>query len=557
MMFNSPWDYIRRLVLPSCVKFDRGGEESKPKMPFEKKCSVKIHQTICKNSDSSTIFRVDGKKVRASVIERLKSEGHLSDKAKYICEECVKYTEARIPVKRKKPTIVGEIIDRIESGEIEDADLEMIMTAIGRSQSSKIYADSVVAGGLYKSDEILRHFDPSSYLKDRNGPLLAFFKGVMGESYQTANAVILSNAVESVYFLCNKNFIGPLAFAKSLLIYSKTGSKEGTCIATASSPSGSYTTILGWLKAHSQDRIKIPESSDVISFFDNNQVIGRKWRVKNDFKAESSVITSVAHIESRSNIQTDGDVAPSKWQFFSPASKKEAISKIRNKELEYQKEFNTLRHGFIQQRLQKVYEQQVACEDGLKDHIDNDTNPPREIDPPSERYTFIPSHHEKEPRRVISGEPVFENPCSYEAVEKVLDHLLEEAGVGSTRQWTTVGCDGLPYILASRIIEEIFICPVCRRQYDQDDFGDHIKTTEHCVDIEDGRKYRNILMLTGHGHFEINMTKALFKLLWELCLVDLAKMLGFKSPKALASCQSAHALPFMYFEPASDVTTVR
>lgn len=32
----------------------------------------------------------------------------------------------------------------------------------GRSQSSKIYADSVVAGGLYKSDEILRHFDPSS-----------------------------------------------------------------------------------------------------------------------------------------------------------------------------------------------------------------------------------------------------------------------------------------------------------------------------------------------------------------------------------------------------------
>ena len=62
-------------------------------MPFEKKCSVKIHQTICKNSDSSTIFRVDGKKVRASVIDRLKSEGHLSDKAKYICEECVKYTE--------------------------------------------------------------------------------------------------------------------------------------------------------------------------------------------------------------------------------------------------------------------------------------------------------------------------------------------------------------------------------------------------------------------------------------------------------------------------------
>ncbi|XP_062590244.1 uncharacterized protein LOC134251839 [Saccostrea cucullata] len=36
------------------------------------------------------------------------------------------------------------------------------------------------------------------------------------------------------------------------------------------------------------------------------------------------------------------------------------------------------------------------------------------------------------------------------------------------------------------------------------------------------------------------MTKALFKLLWDVCLMELAKMLGFKSPKALAACQAAH-----------------
>lgn len=59
----------------------------------------------------------------------------------------------------------------------------------------------------------------------------------------------------------------------------------------------------------------------------------------------------------------------------------------------------------------------------------------------------------------------------------------------------------------------------------------------HC-----GKLKTNFYSIAGHGHFEINMTKALFKLLWELCLVDLAKMLGFKSPKALASCQSAHAI---------------
>ncbi|KAJ8300354.1 hypothetical protein KUTeg_021873 [Tegillarca granosa] len=33
------------------------------------------------------------------------------------------------------------------------------------------------------------------------------------------------------------------------------------------------------------------------------------------------------------------------------------------------------------------------------------------------------------------------------------------------------------------------------------------------------------------------MVKALFRLLWDVCLIVLAKMLGFVSVKALASCQ--------------------
>lgn len=134
-------------------------------------------------------------------------------------------------------------MDKIDSGEIEDGDLEIIMTAIGGQQSSKIQAESVHAGALYKDNEIWKHFDPSR-------------------------------------------------------------SKEALDIASASSLHGSYTSILGWLKAHSKDKIKIPQTTDVLPYFDNNQVIGRKWRVKNDFKTESSVITSVAHMQPRSDIWT-------------------------------------------------------------------------------------------------------------------------------------------------------------------------------------------------------------------------------------------------------------
>ena len=37
--------------------------------------------------------------------------------------------------------------------------------------------------------------------------------------------------------------------------------------------SENFTTILSWLKAHSQEKIKMSDTPDGISFFDNNQVI--------------------------------------------------------------------------------------------------------------------------------------------------------------------------------------------------------------------------------------------------------------------------------------------
>lgn len=61
-------------------------------------------------------------------------------------------------------------------------------------------------------------------MKERNGPLLAFVKGVMGDAFgKRENAVLISNAVDNIYYLTNSKFVGPLAFAKALLIYSKTG----------------------------------------------------------------------------------------------------------------------------------------------------------------------------------------------------------------------------------------------------------------------------------------------------------------------------------------------
>lgn len=60
---------------------------------------------------------------------------------------------------------------------------------------------------------------------ERNPIILGFFKGVMGEHFinDESFATAISGAIESIYYLRNKNFIGPLTFAKSLLLYTKTG----------------------------------------------------------------------------------------------------------------------------------------------------------------------------------------------------------------------------------------------------------------------------------------------------------------------------------------------
>ena len=114
-------------------------------------------------------------------------------------------------------------------------------------------------------------------------------------------------------------------------------------------------------------------------------------------------------------------------------------------------------------------------------------------------YLFIEYNHPDNPTDVKLGEPVLTNPCSYDSVNEVLNSLLNSFVNNTDRKWTILGCDGLPYILASRLIEKD-------------------ETLQH--------------ILLQPVHYEINMVKALFKLLWEVALSDLAQLMGYKSIKA-------------------------
>lgn len=89
---------------------------------------------------------------------------------------------------------------------------------------------------------------------------------------------------------------------------------------------------------------------------------------------------------------------------------------------------------------------------------------------------------------------------------------------GSSKKCIAAGCDGSPYILGSRLIDNMFVCPSCKTDCKGvPNFETHMK--EHDVMIANElldkcRKYKNIFLIPGSGHIEINMVKGAFKLFW-------------------------------------------
>ena len=105
---------------------------------------------------------------------------------------------------------------------------------------------------------------------------------------------------------------------------------------------------------------------------------------------------------------------------------------------------------------------------------------------------------------ITMGEPVLVNPNSFETVKAVLDEykLIHKIGTDS-RQWVLLGCDGPPYRLASKIIEEN------KSDYDW------------------------VSLVPGLGHLHMNQLKSIFKVLDKIMLEPLGKeVLNFESLKA-------------------------
>ena len=111
-------------------------------------------------------------------------------------------------------------------------------------------------------------------------------------------------------------------------------------------------------------------------------------------------------------------------------------------------------------------------------------------------------------------EPIFLNPNSFENIKLILNKLKVTLEIGSTREWSYVGCDGPPYVIASKLIES-----------GKGDFD-------------------WVAMSSGLGHLYMNQQKTLFNVARHILLEPLAKdVLNFDNPSSLEyffSCADTH-----------------
>ena len=165
-------------------------------------------------------------------------------------------------------------------------------------------------------------------------------------------------------------------FALSLIFYFICGSKTLVSLLSSACPSVSFTSVLNWFKERTPTPLIYSEHSDVITYFDNNQVLARNWHVRYNAKALVSVITSVIHIVPNiiSHYQKIAELSPNNWLYNSNVTPQDLLHKITCFNDNCSKDFNTNHNKFTAERLNKVYQEHSDKTHDIIDHINDEDN---------------------------------------------------------------------------------------------------------------------------------------------------------------------------------------
>ena len=344
----------------------------------------------------------------------------------------------------------------------------------------------------------------------------------------------LVHCVEQVLHARNSNLISPFAFRRNLLVYAETRSKLACQIADAWEPAGGYTTISSFLM-QPREPASIPDGNVNITI-DNNQKIARSsGRICEGSSVPVSICTSVSYITSDVRDDDDDALPIMEEPFMSPGQwlhpPDDAVMAVVDAQEElHLHHFRRKRDIYIDEVLNEVCCQQQVRENlQIFDYVDlavlhDETKlhvcsqclyVSKDISSgvcPNCKMSFVSHCPDYDPYKsangchygkstVTIGNPVMVNPCSMDSVATVVNDIFSR--FPDNLAWATLWSDGVPYLYG------------CKGQDQEDDI------------------FSKFLFRPGPGHIELNMARLLLEFLWDPVCKDVAKRLGFKTPRAL------------------------
>lgn len=293
----------------------------------------------------------------------------------------------------------------------------------------------------------------------------------------------------------------------------------------------------------------------VRSVFDNEQVIGKTYKVQAENKVPMSIVTSHIYIsiDKCNEIQRDETFAPSNWLFGKPSQIQK--QEFLNESKETVEFFRHSRNMFIKERMFSVRdEQNNSNENGIYDYVDEAVT--RKIENENEKVcvscgaeneltsrkctnckgylvkekpdmTDLYSRNSKiKPYKhfdcieihenqfeVYTGEPDMLNPNSFQSISNILFNMGNRGELkqydGNDRSWLFIECDGVIYSIVDKLIFNVLRCDKCEEAlYGEDAFLEH-----RCSLLHNSRcthEFGWVIPMPGLFHIEMNVSKLFF-----------------------------------------------
>ncbi len=102
-------------------------------------------------------------------------------------------------------------------------------------------------------------------------------------------------------------------FSKNIMVHFLTRSKQAVELLATGGPYGAYSIMTNWLR-HQADNHLLAPKGDLITFFDNTQVVGNTHHITLSDKTPSFTITTSIHVTaSGPELQQQEELSPANW----------------------------------------------------------------------------------------------------------------------------------------------------------------------------------------------------------------------------------------------------